>query len=258
MEHTGIRTNIKWRQSLTVALVMFCVGIMFAISANLNRGSNERHPENFKELVEQEVQRVNGLSSEVEYLQGNIKELSSQFEPTTEKLSPEELLGREIVTGEIALSGPGLRVELWDVQDRSYLNQDFSPDDLVVHQQDLEAVVNALWQGGAEAITLQGQRVTPNSAFRCVGNVLALHGRVYSPPYVIEAVGEPDKLSKGLEKSQQVQVYMQYVDAVGMGWKLTKLDEIEIPTAASSTNLDYAKVLEGTVTSNDGTSSNPS
>ena len=58
-----------------------------------------------------------------------------------------------------------------------------SPDVLVVHQQDLQAVMNALWAGGAEAMSLMDQRVISTSAFQCVGNVLSLHGRVYSPPY---------------------------------------------------------------------------
>ena len=57
-----------------------------------------------------------------------------------------------------------------------------TPDDLVVHQQDIQGVVNALWAGGAEAMTLMGQRVIATTAVRCVGNTLLLHGAVYSPP----------------------------------------------------------------------------
>src|SRR5690606_41382455 len=64
------------------------------------------------------------------------------------------------------------------------------PDDLVVHQQDLEAVINALWAGGAEALMVQDQRITSLSSVRCVGNVLLLHGRHYSPPYRISAIGD--------------------------------------------------------------------
>ena len=56
-------------------------------------------------------------------------------------------------------------------------------DDLVVHQQDVQGVVNALWAGGAEAMMLMDQRVISTSAVRCVGNTLILQGRVYSPPF---------------------------------------------------------------------------
>ena len=71
------------------------------------------------------------------------------------------------------------------------------PDDYVIHQQDVQAVVNALWAGGAEAMMLQDQRVISTSAVRCVGNTLILQGRVYSPPYVITAIGDPPAMQAG-------------------------------------------------------------
>ena len=68
----------------------------------------------------------------------------------------------------------------------------YGPDDVVVHQQDVQGVVNALWAGGAEAMQIMDQRVISTSAVRCVGNTLILQGRVYSPPYDIKAIGNPD------------------------------------------------------------------
>ena len=52
-----------------------------------------------------------------------------------------------------------------------------------MHQQDIQAVVNALWAGGAEAMTIQGQRVISTTGIKCVGNTVVLHGVPYSPPY---------------------------------------------------------------------------
>ena len=71
-----------------------------------------------------------------------------------------------------------------------------SPDDVVVHQQDVQAVVNALWAGGAEAMQIMDQRIVSTSAVRCVGNTLILQGRVYSPPYEITAIGDPERLAQ--------------------------------------------------------------
>ena len=90
------------------------------------------------------------------------------------------------------IRGPGLVVTLNDAQRdaEGRFPRDASPDDLVVHQQDIEAVLNALWSAGAEGIQMQDQRIIGTSAPRCVGNTLLLNGRTYSPPYVITAVGE--------------------------------------------------------------------
>ena len=98
--------------------------------------------------------------------------------------------------GLAAVSGPAMKVTLNDAPlDSGQLPQGASPNDVVVHQQDVQAVVNALWAGGAEAMMLQDQRVIATSAVRCVGNTLVLQGRVYSPPYVVTAIGDPARLS---------------------------------------------------------------
>ena len=68
------------------------------------------------------------------------------------------------------------------------------PTQLVVHQQDIQAVVNALWSGGAEAMTLQEQRVISTTGIKCVGNTVVLHGVPYAPPYEITAIGDLDAL----------------------------------------------------------------
>ncbi len=89
---------------------------------------------------------------------------------------------------------PGLVVTLNDAQRdaEGRFPRDASPDDLVVHQQDIQAVLNALWSAGAEGIQMQDQRIIGISAPRCVGgNTLLLNGRTYSPPYVITAIGNP-------------------------------------------------------------------
>ncbi len=117
---------------------------------------------------------------------------------------------------------------------------------LVVHQQDIQAVMNALWAGGAEAMTLMDQRVISTSAFRCVGNVLRLQGQVYSPPYVVQAIGDPKRLKAALAASETVQAYIEDADQVGLGWSVDSHDELLLPAFAGSTELQYAAVPPGT------------
>ena len=93
-----------------------------------------------------------------------------------------------------------------------------SVDDVVVHQQDVQAVVNALWRGGATGMTVMDQRIISTSAVRCVGNTLILQGRVYSPPFTVTATGDPATLEAELSADPQVQIYLQYVEKVGLGW----------------------------------------
>src|SRR5581483_10447361 len=93
-----------------------------------------------------------------------------------------------------------------------------SPDDLVVHQQDIQGVLNALWSAGAEAVQMQDQRLIATSAPRCVGNTLLLNGRTYSPPYTIAAVGDATAMQAALAAAPLVILYKQYVVRFGLGY----------------------------------------
>jgi uncharacterized protein YlxW (UPF0749 family) len=128
-----------------------------------------------------------------------------------------------------------------DAIDRAYPGlPDPTPDDLVVHQQDVQAVVNALWAGGADAVRLMDQRVISTSAVRCVGNTLVLQGRVYSPPYTITAVGDTDRLLRALDESTAVRIFRQYVAAYGLGYRAEKRSNVTIPAYTGALDLRYA------------------
>jgi len=111
-----------------------------------------------------------------------------------------------------------------------------------VHQQDLEAVINALWAGGAEAMAIQGRRVVATTVVRCVGNVLLLDGQVFSPPYVVSAIGDPEVLRAALDASPAVGRYREWVDAVGLGWSVTSSNELELPAVQGAGELRFARV----------------
>ena len=105
-----------------------------------------------------------------------------------------------VEAGTAEVRGPVVVVELDDAKTLpTSLPEGVGADDIVVHQQDVQAVVNALWPGGAEAMMLMDQRVISTSAVRCVGNTLILQGRVYSPPYRITAIGDPTAMRAALD-----------------------------------------------------------
>ena len=79
-------------------------------------------------------------------------------------------------------------------------------------------MVNALWRGGASGVTVMGQRLVSTSAVRCVGNTVILQGQVYSPPFVIEAVGDVARLTAALEADESVPFFREWADVVGLGY----------------------------------------
>ncbi|QDW61763.1 DUF881 domain-containing protein [Oerskovia sp. KBS0722] len=228
------------RSGVTVLLVLALSGLMFTASARLARNQDGRHPQNLTDLVQNEERRVESMTGQVVSLEAEVTALAQELAPV-ELTPPEVVVNTGIVAGSIPVTGPGLSVTLDDAPPTQQ-SRSANVDDLVVHQQDLQDVINALWAGGAEAMTLQGQRVTPTTAFRCVGNVLNLHGRVFSPPYVVSAVGDPAALQASLDRSPAIGIYQEYVDAYGLGWKVEKSSSMDIPAFEGATDLRYARV----------------
>src|SRR4051812_47422800 len=128
------------------------------------------------------------------------------------------------------IGGPGLVVTLTDAQRdaNGRFPRDASPDDLVVHQQDIQAVLNALWSAGAEAVQMQDQRIIATSAPRCVGNTLLLNGRTYSPPYTITVIGDVSAMKSALAAAPLVTLYKQYVVRFGLGYTEQARSDVQV------------------------------
>lgn len=155
----------------------------------------------------------------------------------------------EVRAGLPATSGAGLSVALDDAP-RSSRGRALppgvpppTPDDLVVHQQDVQAALNGLRAGGARALSVMGQRVIATTAVKCVGNTLLVNGRVYSPPFVLVAIGDPDRLRAGLEAEPGVQIYQQYVAAYGLRLSVTSSAAFHLPAYTGAVALLHAKAI---------------
>ncbi|HLT83232.1 MAG TPA: DUF881 domain-containing protein [Phototrophicaceae bacterium] len=239
---TEQRERRRWNGSVAVGLVAALAGLLFATNATLFDDASERSPTNLVDLARVETARLEENEAAVAELRRQRDSLVDLQQPLTEP-DPGAKELTALAAGQTPVTGPGVVVELWDAPTPSDLAASgLHPDDLVVHQQDLEAVINALWAGGAEAMMIQDQRITSTSSVRCVGNVLLLHGRHYSPPYRVSAIGDPDELRAAVEGSPGVQVYLQYVQAVGLGWSLEESRTIDMPAYTGSLRLEHARV----------------
>jgi uncharacterized protein YlxW (UPF0749 family) len=152
------------------------------------------------------------------------------------------LLGRlGVPAGLTPLSGDGVVVTLNDAPRGEEVPRGTDPNLLLVHQQDIQAVVNALWAGGARGVSLQGQRVVATTGIKCVGNTVVLQGVPYSPPYRIAAVGPPATLRAALATSPQVRAYRDYTaPPYNLRWSLRQPATISLPAYAGALSLQYA------------------
>ena len=237
------RTNASLRGAAGVVAVLVLAGVLFSANARIAGGADARRPQDLHQLVQAELDQADELADQVELLRAEVDRLTDAQTPDAP--ADEEADQLAFAAGLVPVEGPGLAVSLTDAPLNGPRPEWATNNELVVHQQDLQAVINALWAGGAEAMTLQGQRVVSTSAFRCVGNVLLLHGRHYSPPYVVEAIGNPDQLREALLSAPGVLTYLQYVEAVGLGWSVSEEERLAMPAYEGNLELEHADVPDG-------------
>lgn len=219
-------------------VVLAGCGVLLVISAKAADGDDLRGSDviAFSDLVRAEERRVQELQARIDDLSSDIEDLtagqgnsaSAEVDRHTEELMP--------AAGLTPVQGPGLTVTLDDAPLPNNLDEDseFNIEDYLVHQQDLEGVINALWAGGAEALSVMDQRIVSTSTVQCEGPVLLLNGRTFYPPYTISAIGDEDAMRDALDESTAVRDYRAWADRIGLTYRVTGEDDITMPAFTGS------------------------
>ncbi|MFZ2015020.1 MAG: DUF881 domain-containing protein [Nocardioides sp.] len=239
------RRSLVWR--VATPLVGLLVGTLFVVSAHSSEGTDLR-PGRFTDLasmvrsdassVDALKKRVADIHQQVNLLSGSVnnKQVAKYNRESAQMASPAGLLPQ---------IGPGVTVTLSDAPSGQEVAPGDNPNLLVVHQQDIQAVVNAMWKGGANAVTVQGQRIVGTTGIRCIGNSVQLQGVPYSQPYVIAAVGDQASIVSEIDRDPFLQVYR--ADAanpdVNVGWGMTLSDRVVAPAYDGLLGLSYARVI---------------
>lgn len=240
-KHGGrhVRKRSIWG-SVSVVVIFALAGYLLVTNVQVNRTATVNS--DTSDLLQERVDTVERLNKDIDSLSTKIDSLKTL---TADEGTPNaEEAGSGVKLP--ALEGPGVRVTLddsplWEQKvNGSGITAELN--DYVIHRQDIEGVVNALWAGGAESMMIEDQRVLSSTAVRCVGNVLLLHGKLYPPPYKISAIGPTESMITALDNSPSVQTYREYVKSIGLGWKLERVGRLEFPETVSPQALKYAKV----------------
>lgn len=240
-----------WRFGTPVVGVLS--GALLVVSAVNSEGTDLR-PGRYTDLSS----LVQAEADEYDALRTRLEELNSEVEALTERVDDERVvrLQRQIgkvrdPAGMVPRSGPGVTVVLSDAPEErieaavNSTDPDVRLDDYVVHQQDIQAVVNAMWAGGAEAVTIEGQRVITTTGIKCEGNAVQLQGVPYPQPYEIQAVGNPASIEAALDSAPDVLGFRADAadPAIGLGWDLELEERVEAPAYQGLLDLDYAEPI---------------
>ena len=236
--------------SAVVPVIALLAGILFTTSATTADGTalrDDRRPQ-LAQLIADKRERLDQSERKAAELRADVDRATAQLADVDQPVKDARERGTALLgpAGFTALGGPGITVVLNDSSRRPTTTGKDAPDndDLVVHQQDVQAVVNALWAGGAEAMSIMNIRVVSTSAVRCVGNTLLLHGQVFSPPFKVTAIGEPTAMQQALDSADGVQQFRQAVADFGLGYQETVERNVTVPAYDGSSDLRSARAAQ--------------
>ena len=222
-----------------MAIACAVIGFLVMTAARSQPPSPEaRLPRQYRlaALIERQQRTAVQLREDVERLRAEVAKASVGADKAAAAQRAAALRSSRLAAGLIALRGPGIRVELADSSAKDSPSGDVN--DLVIHSSDVQATVNALWRSGAEAISINGERLVSTSAVLCVGNTLLLNGTVHSPPYVFSALGAD---RNKFEADALVRRLREHSESFGLKFAVRTLNTVSIAAYDGSTEPKYAR-----------------
>lgn len=144
-------------------------------------------------------------------------------------------------SGLLPVKGSGIKII---VADATAAPSDSDPNNFIVHNTDIQAIVNAVWAGGAKAVSVNGQRMVGTSAIRCAGNIILINSNPVGSPYEIDVVGDVAKIKDTLTSDESIKLLAEQFTKTGINYEIRE-GETTIPPYRGSLGVDNSKLITG-------------
>lgn len=236
------------RHALVLLVVLFAFISSFMLMVVLKNAAAARPARQDSEAI---ARKIKELEKERERLKKEIKVLTLKLNDAEKKAAQNDRKFKELkdeldrlraLSGFTELEGPGLEIVISDASFSSI--SPFVPDkQKVVHDSDLRLIVNGLNLGGAEGISINNERIVSFSSIRCVGPTILINNRPVSSPFVIKAIGNPDRLIEGLYQEQSLKYYLEEVyPYIGIEVQIRRQDKVRVPAYEGYIKLDLSEI----------------
>lgn len=229
------------RRSLPLVGVLAAVGLVTGIAGAQVRRSEGDAGSAHRSLVAEvrrETAATDRLAAQADRLRDQVAVERSQVlgADTQGQAADAEVARLELATGETAVHGPGLVVTLDDAPDAgagATSTRGGQLSDGRIFDRDLQDVVNALWAAGAEAVSINGQRLTALTAIRSAGEAVLVDFRPLNPPYALRAIGDVDTLQTRFVDGATARRFQTWTSLYGIGFDVRRATDLRLPAASS-------------------------
>ena len=232
-QRAGGRTGLAAGVLLATLLI-----VIAAVQAHVRAPASARTRAGLVATVARQTQAVNALAAQVDELRAAVAKLRDTALAGTAagKALAARVRSEELASGAVAVTGPGVRVTLDDAPQKTGSARNRVLD------RDLQATVNALWAAGAEAVAVNGERLTAQSAIRQAGDAILVDFSPLAPPYQVDAIGDPVPVETAFASSPAASRLRSYTQLYGLRFDYSRQSTLRLPASAGET-LHFARPL---------------
>lgn len=239
----SLRGRLTLALGLALATTVVTVG---AVTSHEAEPTLAKERDALVQRVTDETGATDKLQKQIQDLRHRVDQAQQQALPTGDDQGLAELAGR---AGTAEVTGPGVKLVIDDASGTGAGGSVNNPreadgfhDSGRLRDRDLQLVVNGLWQSGAEAVSVNGQRLTALSAIRAAGDAILVDNRPLVPPYTVLAIGDGPKLSAAFQDAEAGRYLRIIQDSYGIKSTLSTQKKLTLPAALGIT-LRYAQPL---------------
>ncbi|TYP54938.1 DUF881 domain-containing protein [Thermosediminibacter litoriperuensis] len=233
--------NNKFKGQILIAIVCFVLGLMLVAQfrSTQKSGSAMTSLQRIQELTTQlktVIDERERLRTEVSDLRKRLNEYensAANISQVTEAMK-KELEKARMVAGLVEGTGPGIIITLDDSNVPKQPGED--PNLFLIHDEDILKVVNELFAAGAEAVSVNGQRIIATTEIRCVGPTIMVNSVRMAPPFVIQAIGNPENLESSMKMRGGI---IESLEVFGIQVTIKKHDKIIMPAYEGPVRFQY-------------------
>lgn len=234
------------KSNLIVFVIFVLFGVVLGIQLKNKVPSFAPVTLNSIEMTKSEIDNIN---KEIEELKKMLKDMENKiqlYENSAKEnrdiidLLNDELDRTKLIAGFVSVKGPGIIVKMADNMSEEAAGQELDLD--IIHDADVLRIINDLKEAGAEAISINGQRVLSISEIKCGGPIIRINGKSVGTPIYIKAIGDPKLLNAAINAPNTYGYALKNIDQLVIETQVS--DEIVIPAYIGSIEFKYAKPIE--------------
>ncbi|MDR7870078.1 MAG: DUF881 domain-containing protein [Tissierellaceae bacterium] len=231
------------KNKFTIAIFSIIIGIVIATQLKAN----------VEDYVPVTIQSIENAKAEIETIKNELHELDNIIESKEDELEvlvniskgdeniidvlQADLYKNMISSGYVKLQGPGISIKMYDNPDSEIMGFDINDD--IIHDVDILNILNDLRVAGAEAISINDERVMSTSEIKCNGPIVRINGRSVATPFIIKAIGDPQLLMASVNAPDTYGDVLKNVYFIGFEPKIE--DKVIIPEYRGNFSFNYAK-----------------